>query len=214
MPLSVILDGGPAPAVASEVAGRIGEIGDHATSITTDGEVPFLVEPAPVIAGRPVRIEFPQVAAAGGKKPGGVGILARRQRSVVGDLPAAGRGRQRSDCDSSGLVIGGDDPGARVVDAIGDEHFVARMKVFADGPAAGDAVLVVAEDVFHAKQDAACSRLDRSDPPRLALADDVGQVDGKEPARPKLGAGQPEIALQAPGIGCTSASAISSNVGP
>ena len=61
------------------------------------------------------------------------------------------------------------------------------MKVFADGPATGDAVLVVAEDVFHPQQDAPVARLDRGDPSGLALADDVRQVDRQEAGRSKFG---------------------------
>jgi hypothetical protein len=49
------------------------------------------------------------------------------------------------------------------------------MVVLADRPAGGDAVLLVAEEVLDAEQDAALARLDRGDPARLALADDVGQ---------------------------------------
>ena len=55
------------------------------------------------------------------------------------------------------------------------EHLVARVIVLADGPARWDAVLLVAEEVLDAEHDAALARLDRGDPARLALADDVGQ---------------------------------------
>ena len=55
------------------------------------GQVPLLVEPAPVVARRAVRAELAEVAAAGRKQPRRVGVLAVGERPVVGDLPAAGR---------------------------------------------------------------------------------------------------------------------------
>ena len=83
--------------------------------------------------------------------------------------------------------------------AIGNEHFIILVEVSADGPAGGDSVLVVSEDIFDPQYHACRLRLNRNNPPRLPLANDVGQIDGQEPAGPKLCACEPEIALQGPG---------------
>ena len=176
MPLNVILDGGPAPSVASEVAGGIGKIGDDALAVALDGEIPFLVETAPVVTGRARRAEFPQVTAVRRKEPGSIGILTLRQRPFVGNFPAASRRRQRSNGNRSGRAIGRDDIGAGIVNAIGDKYLVAYMEVVADRPSGRDSVLIVAEYIFRAEQDAAWPLLDRNDPPRFVLADDVGKV--------------------------------------
>ncbi len=53
VPLDVVLDGRPAPAVARQVAGGVGEVDHHAAAVLAVGQVPLLVEPAPVIAGVP-----------------------------------------------------------------------------------------------------------------------------------------------------------------
>ena len=62
-----------------------------------------------------------------------------------------------------------------VVEAIGDEHLVARVAVVIHGPPVGDAVLPVAEDVLQAEDEVPLARLDRGDPPRLALSHEVGK---------------------------------------
>ena len=61
------------------------------------------------------------------------------------------------------------------MDAVGDQHLVARVIILGHGSTGGDAVLLVTEDVLDAKHDAPLARLHRGDPARLALADDVGK---------------------------------------
>ena len=87
VPLGIILDGGPAPAVAREVAGGVGEVDHQAAAVAAMDQVPLLVEPAPVVAGRAVRVELAEVAAARREQararrgPRGRGEVRRRRSS-------------------------------------------------------------------------------------------------------------------------------------
>ena len=181
VPLGEVLHRGPAPAVAREVPGGIGEVDHDAAAVLAVAQVPLLVEPAPVIAGRAVRAVLAEVAPAG----------RRRAPARRGPRGRAAARRRRSSSRRAASVtaatvtvpaaaVGGDDLGARVVDAVGDQHLVAGVIILGDRPAGRDAVLRVAEDVLHAEHEAPLARLDRGDPARLALADDVGQpVDAR-----------------------------------
>src|SRR5262249_33986578 len=90
--------------------------------------------------------------------------------------------------------------GAGVVDAVGDEHLVAGVVVVFERPARCEAVLLVAKEVLDVEQPALRVSVDGCDPPGLALADEVRQ-DGPEENGLVFHAGQPEVALEAPGPG-------------
>ena len=155
VPLGVVLDGRPAPAVAREVAGGVGEVDHQAAAVPAMGQVPLLVEPAPVIARRAVRAELAEVAPA-----------RRRTAPARRGLPARGAARRRrsssrrAESRTAATVTVPAAPSTAMTlvraswtpSAI--EHLVARVIVLGDGSAAGNAVLLVAEDVLDAEHDA------------------------------------------------------------
>ena len=153
VPLGVILDGGPAPAVGRKVAGGVGEVDDQPAAVAAMDQVPLLVEPAPVVTGCTVRMELAQVAAAGREQTRRVGVFPLRKRpSYAIFQPPAAPARGRPDC--AGHVIDGQDFRAGVVDAVGDEYLVARVIVLGNRPPTRDAVLLVAEEILDAEQEA------------------------------------------------------------
>ena len=86
------------------------------------------------------------------------------------------------------------------MEAVGDEYLVARVIVLGNRPPPRNAVLLVAEEILDAEQEAVLLILQRGDPPRLALADDVGQVKKvEERGLLVIRARHPEVALVAPG---------------
>ena len=98
VPLDMVLDGGPASTVAGEVARGIGEVDHQAAAILAMGQVPFLVEPPPVIVRCAVRGELAEVAPARGEQPRRVGVFpfgaaAPRKRSST-RRPGSRRGRR------------------------------------------------------------------------------------------------------------------------
>ena len=80
---------------------------------------------------------------------------------------------------------------------VGDQNFVAAMIIRPHRTRVGNPILLVAEEILDAQQNALRLLVDGRDPPRFPFADDVRQVAGQKRGL-MLHSREPEIARDAP----------------